>query len=126
MSLLDVIARFSTAAADGTPAGYVVTRTPTGPYVNGRYVPGTPFTLNIDAIVIPSSGREIKVVAEGQFAEDTKTLWTATPLVTMSPADVPDTIVISGDTYSVAAISGPWNMSGVTFYKVLVARQRVP
>ena len=126
MSLLDTLARFSTAAADGTPSGYVVTRTPAGTYVNGSYTPGTPTTLNIDAVVEPSSGREIKVLAEGQFAEDTKILWTSTPLVTMSPNNVPDTIVIAGDTYSVAAIAGPWNFVGGTFYKVSVARQRVP
>jgi hypothetical protein len=126
VSLLDTISRFSTAAADGTPSGYVVTRTPAGSYVNGRYTPGTPGTLTIDAVVEPDSGREIHVVAEGQFAEDTKVLWTSTPLLTMSPTDVPDTIVIAGDTYSVAKIEGPWNMSGVSIYKVSVARQRVP
>ena len=126
MSLLDVIASFSTAVLDGTPSGYLVTRTPAGTYVNGRYTAGTPVTFTIDAVVRPSSGREIKVLAEGQFAEDTKILWTASALVTMSPGNVPDTIVIAGDTYSVATISGPWNMSDVTFYKVGVARQRIP
>lgn len=126
MSLLDCITRFSTAAADGTPGGYVVTRTPSGTFVNGRYTPGTPTTFTIDAVVEPDSGREIKVLAEGQFAEDTKVLWTSTQLVTMSPNNVPDTLVINGDIYSVARIEGPWNMSNVTFYKVSVARQRVP
>lgn len=126
MSILDVIASFSTAILDGTPAGYVVTRTPAGTYVNGRYTAGTPVTFTIDAVVRPSSGREIMVLAEGQYAEDTKILWTSTALVTISPTTVPDTIVIAGDTYSVATIQGPWNMSDVTFYKVGVARQRVP
>jgi hypothetical protein len=126
MSLADTLARFSTAAADGTPSGYVVTRTPAGSYVNGRYTPGTPTTFTIDAVVVPASGREIKALPEGQFAEDTKTLWTSTALVTMSPTTIPDTLVIAGDTYSVAKIEGPWNMGGATFYKVSVARQRVP
>lgn len=126
MSLLDTITRFSTAAVDGTPGGYIVTRTPAGSYVNGRYTAGSPTTFPIDAVVQPSSGREIKVVAEGQFAEDTKVLWTSTPLVTMSPSDVPDTIVIAGDTYSVSQIFGPWSIDGVSFYRVQVARQRVP
>ena len=126
MSLLDTITRFSTAAADGTPSGYVVTRTPAGTYVNGRYTPGTPSTFTIDAVVEPSSGREIKVVAEGQYAEDTKVLWTSAALQTMSPTTVPDLVTITGDSYSVATIGGPWNMSGVTIYKVSVARQRIP
>ena len=126
MSLLDSIARFSTAQADGSPSGYVVTRTPAGTYVGGRYTPGTPVTLTIDAVVEPETGREIHVLAEGQFAEDTKVLWTMTALVTMSPSNVPDSIAITGDNYSVAKIEGPYNMSGVTFYKVSVARQRVP
>ncbi|MBA3841181.1 MAG: hypothetical protein H0X39_00920 [Actinobacteria bacterium] len=126
MSILETIAHFSTAAADGTPSGYVVTRTPAGTYVNGRYTAGTPTTFTIDAVVQPGSGRDLKVMAEGQFSEDTKVLWTTTALVTMSPVDVPDTLVIAGDTYSVASVIGPWNMSGVTFYKVSVARQRVP
>jgi hypothetical protein len=127
MSILDTIARFSTASADGTATGYVVTRTPAGTYSNGRYVAGTPFTLTIDAVVQPESGRELKVLAEGEYAEDHKVLWTSTALQTISPTtSVPDAIVISGDTYSVAKTEGPWNMSGVTFYKVSVARQRVP
>lgn len=126
MSLLDTITRFSTATADGTPAGYVVTRTPAGTYINGRYTPGTPTTFTIDAVVEPGSGREIKVLAEGQFAEDTKFLWTSTSLVTMSPTTVPDTVVIATESYSVSSISGPWNISGVAIYKVSVARQRVP
>ena len=126
MSLLDVITRFSTAVADGAPSGYQVTRIAAGTMVSGRYVPGGTTTFSIDAIVVPLSGREIKVLPEGQFAEDTKILWTATPLVTMSPSNVPDTIVIAGDTYSVSAIDGPWNTLGGTFFKVTVARQRVP
>jgi len=126
MSLLDTLTRFSTAVADGSPAGYVVTRTPAGTYVNGRYTPGTPTTFTIDAVVEPGSGREIKVLAEGQYAEDTKLLWTSAVLQTMSPTNVPDQIVITGDLYSVATIGGPWNMSGVAIYKILVARQRIP
>jgi len=126
MSLLDTLTRFSTAVADGSPAGYVVTRTPVGSYINGRYTPGAPTTFTIDAVVEPSSGREIKVVAEGQYAEDTKVLWTSSVLQTMSPTTVPDLIVITGDSYSVATINGPWNMSGVSIYKISVARQRIP
>ena len=126
MSLADTLAKFSTATADGSPAGYVVTRTPSGSYVNGRYTSGTPTTLTIDAVVIPGSGREIKVLAEGQFAEDTKVLWTTTPLVTMSPNDVPDQVTISGDLYSVCTIAGPWNFDGRSYFKVGVARQRIP
>ena len=126
MSLLDSLTRFSTATADGSAGGYQVTRIAAGSMTQGRYVAGSTTTFTIDAVVVPSSGREIRVLPEGQFAEDTKILLTSTPLVTMSPTNVPDTVVITGDTYSVAAISGPWNIDGVTIYKVSVARQRVP
>jgi hypothetical protein len=119
MSLLASIDDFQT----GT---YTVTRTPAGSYVNGRYTPGTPATFTITAVVEPSSGREIKVLPEGQFAEDVKVLYTATELFTMSPTSVPDTIAIGGDNYSVAKIDGPWIMPDSTHYRVYVARQRVP
>ncbi len=126
MSLVDTIASFSTSSVDGSTGGYQVTRTPSGTYVSGRYTPGTATVFTIDAVVEPSSGREIKVLAEGQYAEDTKVLWTTTELVTMSPTTVPDQIVIAGDNYSVVKIDGPWNMSGGTHYQVYVARQRIP
>lgn len=119
MSLLDSIADFST----GT---YTVTRTPTGSYTLGRYTPGTPTTFTITASVQPFGGREIKVLPEGQFAEDVRVLFTATELFTMSPADVPDTISIGSENYSVFKIEGPWIMPDSTHYRVFVARQRVP
>jgi Flp pilus assembly protein TadG len=126
MSLLDTITRFSTATLDGSSGGYTVTRTPAGTQVQGRYTPGTQQVFTIDAVVEPLSGRDIKVLAAGEYAEDTKVLWTSTPLFTIGPSELPDQIVIAGDVYSVANVQGPWNMSGVTFYKVTVARQRIP
>lgn len=119
MSLLASIDDFAT----GT---YTVTRTPAGAYVNGRYSPGSPTTFTINAVVEPFGGREIHVLPEGQFAEDVKVLYTATELLTMSPTDVPDTVAIGGDNYSVFRIDGPWIMPDSTHYRIYVARQRVP
>jgi hypothetical protein len=119
VSLLGVIGRLKT----GT---YTVTRTPAGTYAAGRYSAGSPTTFTITAVVEPFGGREIKVLPEGQFAEDVRVLYTATELLTMSPTDVPDSVAIGGETYSVFKINGPWIMPRSTHYEVYVARQRVP
>lgn len=119
MSLLGVIGRLRT----GT---YTVTRTPSGSYTLGRYTPASPTTFTITAVVEPFGGREIKVLPEGQFAEDVAVLYTSTELLTMSPTSVPDSVAIDGDNYSVFRIAGPWTLRGATHYEVYVARQRVP
>lgn len=118
--LLGTIRRLRTAAE------YTVTRTATGGYSAGRYTAGAASTLTIVAVVEPFGGREIKVLPEGQFAEDVRVLYTATELLTMSATVVPDSVSIDGENYSVFRINGPWILRGREHYEVYVARQRVP
>jgi hypothetical protein len=122
MSLLDCITRFSTAAADGTPAGYVVTRTPIGTYPNGRYVPGTPTTFLMDASIQPYGG-ELDVLPEGIMQRDIRVIYSALELK-MAPN--PDTLVIRGETFAVMNVDGPFSMSNVTTWRSFAARQTVP
>lgn len=121
MSLIDCITRFSTAAADGTPAGYVVTRTPLGSYVTGRYVAGTPTTFTMDASIQPFGG-ELEVLPDGVLPSDIRVIYSATQLKEEAP---PDSLVIAGETYAVFNVDGPFTMSGISLWRSFAARQRV-
>ncbi len=67
MSLLDVIAHF---AGGQFEAGYVVKRRAAGTLTLGRYAEGPLTTLTIEALVVPLSGKDLKVLPEGRRAED--------------------------------------------------------
>lgn len=128
MSLADVITRFSTAAVDGSPAGYVVTRTPTGTYgTDGVYVAGgAAVTIVIDACVQPHSGIGFKVGTDGRRVSSWVTVDTATLLQVESPTTEPDRIQIRGETYLVVRVDGPQSLGGVSTYRAFAARQGVP
>lgn len=124
MSLTDVIASFSTAAADGNAAGYTVTRTALGSENSvGIFVPGSPSTFLIDASVQPYSGRGLKVLPEGVHAEDVQMILTTT-LLQVVP--VPDVVTIRGEAHTVFRVNGPYNLDGGTTYQAYAARQVIP
>ncbi len=128
MSLVDVITRFSTAAADGTPGGYIVTRTAQSAYgSDGIAAGGGPVeAFAIDACVQPYSGRGLTALPEGIMASDIRVIDTATELLVVSADFQPDSIVIAGDKYIVFKVDGPFYMSGVAMFAAYAARVVVP
>lgn len=124
MSLAGVVTRFSTANADGTPAGYVVTRTADNGYTtSGIGVDGTRTTLTIDACVQPLNGRSLMVLPEGARTSDVRVIDTATEL---RAAPIPDHIVIRGEDYAIWKVDGPITLGGVSMYVAYAARQVNP
>jgi hypothetical protein len=126
MPLTDVITRFSTAVADGTPLGYPVTRTAAGTYNSqGVLVPGATSTFTIDACVVPLAlppGRERMTLPEGVHLHDIRVIDTITPL----RAEPPDIITIAGEPYAVFKIEAPVNYFGGARYTAYASRQVIP
>ena len=126
MPLSSTLARFATCIADGSPAGYVVTRYVAATYAsNGVATAGTniTFTLNpADCVVQAISGRRLIVIPDGVRTEDVRMLQTTTAL----QANPPDRITIGTDQYEVYASDGPYFISGGVYYSALIARTRVP
>jgi hypothetical protein len=111
VSLLDVIDDFATAVS------YAVSRPAVGSLTLGRYTPGSSSNFNIVAIIVPLSGRDLKVLPEGRRAEDTRKVITATQL------KVGDLITIDSQTWEVFHLDAPWIAFGDTHYNAFAALQ---
>jgi hypothetical protein len=124
MSLADVIARFSTAAADGVPGGYTLTRTTAAPYAsNGVAGSSTTSTLTIDACVQPGGGKAIRPLPEGIHAEDV----IAVDMVTaLQLVPVPDALTYRGESYTLFRVEGPRTLGASTTYTGYFARTVLP
>lgn len=124
MSLADVVSRFSTAAADGVPAGYTITRTTAQTYsATGIANAPTTTTLLIDASVQPGVYKSIAPLPEGIHAENVVTVDTRTPLLLL-PA--PDSFIYRGELYTLFRVDGPRTMGGVSMFTGYAARQVLP
>ena len=123
MPLTDIIAHFSTAAADGTPAGYPVTRRAQGSYGSaGAFIPGSTSAFTIDACIVPFDGRERITLPNGVHTHDVRVIDTATEL----RCEPPDIITIRGEAFAVFAVEGPVQMSGSTRWTAYASRQVIP
>lgn len=123
MSLLDTITRFSTAAPDGSPGGYTITRYAGGTYgSDGIAIASTPSTFTIDAAEMPFVGK-LEVLPEGVRSEDVRVIVTATALQSIP---LPDHITIAGEDFVVFNLDGPFSMSGIQVYRAYAARQVIP
>lgn len=127
MPLTDIIAHFSTAAADGTPGGYPVTRRAATTYnSSGIAVLGGTSGFTIDACVVPvesqHGGRERITLPEGVHTEDVRIIDTTTYL----QPEPPDIITIAGESFAVFRVEGPVRMGGGTRYTAYAARQVIP
>lgn len=115
MSILGNIASFAT----GT---YTLVRTAVGSHVRGRYASGaSTLAQTITACIQPLSGRDLKVLAEGQRADETRVIYTETELRTRHPSDNPDRVVIDGEAWEVFRVER-WEGFGTTHYRALVSR----
>jgi hypothetical protein len=123
MSLLDCISRFSTAAMDGTPSGYLITRTAPGSYdANGLWVAGSTSTVTTDASVQPYDD-SLEVLPTGVRREDVRVLFTP---IALTKTPTPDAITIAGESFHVFEVNGPFNMSGVSTWRSYAARMVIP
>jgi hypothetical protein len=111
-----------TTFATGT---YTVTRTAADTYTNGVKVAGATSNVSIVASVQPLSGRDLQVLPEGQRADETLVLYTATQLFTRTPSQAPDSISIDGSTYEVFKVE-TWNYIGEIHYRAFVSRRGRP
>lgn len=121
MSVSNVIASLSTAAADG---GYTVTRTTNTGYdpATGDAAAGVVTTFSIDAVVEPARGKRLMARVEGRHTEGTILIMTTTSLVVTSAAFQADTLVYLGELYEVLQVDGPFRLRGDTHYEVYAAR----
>lgn len=113
MSVTDSIG----ALATGT---YSVSRRASGSFTQGRYTPGTLALLTITASVQPVRGRDLRVLPEGQRAEDTRVVYTTTELRTRTDSTEPDRVSIGGEPFNVFRVE-KWDAFGTTHYRAFVA-----
>ena len=116
MSLLDSIADFAT----GT---YTVTRSTLAGYSSDGYIqaPSTS-TLSIVASIQPLSGRDLLILTDAERAEETRWLYTVTPLLTLAATNEPDVVSVDGVAWVVKTIER-WDDPDGTFYRCKIARR---
>lgn len=119
-----VLARFSTAARDGSPTGYPVARRAAPTFgATGLIVSGAPSSFNCDAHIEPYSGRGLVVLPEGVHVNDVRVIDTTIAL----QSNPPDTITIAGESFAVFRVDGPFQFpDGSTRYTSYASRQVVP
>jgi hypothetical protein len=111
VSLLDVITHFAGEAT------YSVTRRAEGATVLGRASVGAPTTFTIEALVVPLSGKDLKVLPEGRRAEDS--------LKVISPTELKlgDIVTVRGEDWEVYHLEVCLQF-GEMHCNAMVARQR--
>lgn len=128
MSLVGVIARLSTAVADG---GYTVTRTANGGYDpdTGDATDGAVTTFPLDAVIHTTdqlNGRGVVAGQEGRHTEDVILIMTSVELFTVSSSFQADKVTYRGDTYEVVRVDGPFTLRGASHFEVYAARMVNP
>lgn len=120
MSVVGIIARLSTAVADG---GYTVTRATNAGYdgATGDALPGVTTTFSLDAVIVPYAGHMV-VGVEGRHTDDTIEILTTTALNTVSTTQQADRVAYLGQTYEVMRVDGPIHLRGGTHYEALAVR----
>ena len=104
---------------------YVVTREGgVGSIADGDWTPAATGTINIDAGVQPLSGNDLKMLPEGQHAENMMKLYTSTELYTVRGDIGPDLVAINGFSWKVTNVRRYTILSNN--FKVLVQRVDLP
>lgn len=101
-------------------SGYVVTRYTPSTYVDGRLVLGSPSTINIIATQQPVSGRDLQRMPEGTRVSDLLVFYTDTELKTQTPANAPDQVTVSGETFEVQQVDN-WGPGG-NYWRVVALK----
>lgn len=122
MSLLDVIAAFSTGPI-------TVSRVVGGAMVQGVWVPGAPTTFVVDASVQPATGmsrvvggRDMESSADGQQTVDVRQLYCKVELKPRTPTTDPDIITFEGRAWTIFRVE-EWTHRGTTFYRCVMTAE---
>jgi hypothetical protein len=121
MGLQDVIGDF---AEEGQQGSFLVTRRKTvgnGYDVNGYGVDDATSQFPIDAAVFPVFPRDLMVLEEGQRSEDSRTVFTETPLIGRNKSNAPDVILIDAESFVVWSVRD-WHDPDGHFYQAICAR----
>lgn len=111
----------SDVVLDLASGSYTVTRTTPGGYgTDGRFVPGTPSTLTIQASVQPARGQDLLLLPEGMRTEETLKVYSPTRLFTQGAGQDPDVITVAGITYKVMTAE-QWGPDGA-YWKILASK----
>lgn len=116
MTLSGVIDSFKTGA-------YTITRQANGSYVNGRLVPGSDSTFTVDAVVVPLTGKDLKILPEALHSRSAYTVMTTTKVGVQTQAlHKGDRITIDSDVHTVIK-SHDWTAFGETFYEAIAVAE---
>lgn len=114
--LTDVVANLGSGS-------YTVTRTVPGGYgSDGRWQPGTPSTLTINASVQPLNGRDLERLPEGERTTERLKVYSATRLFTSGAGQDPDVITVEGVDHQVETAE-TWGPNG-NYWKMIVRSVR--
>lgn len=121
MDPADIIDSFAT---NGASALYQVTRRALVPPVRGRAMPPTTTTLEITASVQPASGRDLLRLPELQRSNETRVVFTASPLMIAAEdvAFMSDLVAIDGRSWEVQHVES-WEASPTSdgaYYRCIV------
>lgn len=98
---------------------YTVTRRVSNSIINGRLAASANTTLQIEAMVHPTTGADVRHLPEGQRGAESRALYTTTQLLGAG-ALAPDRVAIDGLTFEVAHVEA-WAQLG-NFYRVVLVR----
>jgi hypothetical protein len=105
---------------------YTVTRSTSGQYKGGFYVPGPNQTLKVEGSLQPTNARELKMPEEGDRLRQYWKFYADTSLSTANTVSLahPDIVTINGDTYKVISVE-TWQGIGVDlpYYKHIMYRE---
>jgi len=118
MDLSSLVAGFST----GT---YTITRTTKATFKRGRAQVAAATTLSIVASITPATGRDVQLLPEGRYDDETRLLFTTTKLYQGGQNEdyETDTIALDGDIWEVIHVE-TWIQWGgsPTVYKCMIQR----
>lgn len=104
---------------------YVITRTTSGQYQGGFYVPGPMQTLTMEGSLQPTNAKELKMPEEGDRLKQYWKFYSDTPLTTDNTVSLakPDIVTINGETYKVMSVE-TWQGIGfdLPYYKSILYR----
>lgn len=101
-----------------------------GTYVNGIYVPSSPTTISIGAVVQPAfnlsrviGGADLGSKVDGMHAWDVRVLYTRTLLYTENPGFDPDVIQLDGANWTVQRVSEYKLGTSAVYYQAIITKQ---
>ena len=93
---------------------YTITRSKSGTFDRGRYVPGPKETIQVKGSLQPIGGRDIKMLEEGERIRDHYTFYSdaAISVIDTTTQAEADVVTINGETYRVVSVEEWENQPG--------------